>query len=220
MEKEEQRLHEDCCHEHGGRVHAGRTGNNETPDSTAHNSTACKTHAQLPPKWTGKRAQQCGKNTVMPVRKRIPKRRKKETKTVFPHSGHTSNNGSNNNRNKHHTRQLKAAVSSLSPIFMAARHRTPRESIAPPHEQPRHTIGSIHTRRHAALNDPTVNRPRNVAEITHPQQSTQRNIMSRGPRRQQHVMSTVWPAHGTIDQQNREVGQALNQGLSTHTRLF
>ncbi|RNF05010.1 hypothetical protein TcG_11079 [Trypanosoma cruzi] len=54
MEKEEQRLHEDCCHEHGERVHAGRTGNNETPDSTAHNSTACKTHPQPAPKVDGK----------------------------------------------------------------------------------------------------------------------------------------------------------------------
>ncbi|ESS60886.1 hypothetical protein TCDM_11567 [Trypanosoma cruzi Dm28c] len=89
MEKEEQRLHEGCCHEHGGCVHAGRTGNNETPDSTAHNPTACKTHPQLPPKWTGKRARQYGRNTVMPVRKRIPKRREKETKNkLFPHSGH------------------------------------------------------------------------------------------------------------------------------------
>ncbi|ESS56176.1 hypothetical protein TCDM_12506 [Trypanosoma cruzi Dm28c] len=69
----------------------------------------------------------------MPVRKRIPKRREKETKNkLFPRSGHTSNNASNNNRIKHHTRQLTAAVSSLSPIFMAAPHRTPRESIAPP----------------------------------------------------------------------------------------
>ncbi|RNF07613.1 hypothetical protein TcG_10212 [Trypanosoma cruzi] len=104
---------------------------------------------------------------------------------------------------------------------MAARHRTPRESIAPPPSSfPRHTIGSIRTRRHAALNDPTGNRPKTVAEITHPHQSTRRNIMSRGPRRQKNVVSTVWSAHGTIDRQNREVRQALNQGLSTHTALL
>ncbi|RNE98362.1 hypothetical protein TcG_12301 [Trypanosoma cruzi] len=104
---------------------------------------------------------------------------------------------------------------------MAARPLTYRVYIAPPPSSfPRHTIGSIRTRRHAALNDPTVNRPKTVAEITHPQQSTRRNIMSRGPRRQKNVVSTVWPAHGTIDQQNRAVRQALNQGLSTHTALL
>ncbi|RNC34611.1 hypothetical protein TcCL_Unassigned02581, partial [Trypanosoma cruzi] len=121
----------------------------------------------------------------------------------------------------------------LSPIFMAARYRTPRESIAPlpssfprlpptapPHEQPRHTIGSIRIRRHATLNDPTGNRSTTVAEITHPQQSTRRNIVSCGPRRQKNVMPTVWSAHGTINQQNREVRQALNQGRSTHTALL
>ncbi|RNC56505.1 hypothetical protein TcCL_ESM05920 [Trypanosoma cruzi] len=84
MEKEEWRLHEGCCHEHGRRVHAGRTGNNETPDSTANNSTACKTHPQLPQKWTGKMAQQYGRNTVMPVQKRIPNRREKKTKNSLP----------------------------------------------------------------------------------------------------------------------------------------
>ncbi|RNE95730.1 hypothetical protein TcG_13272 [Trypanosoma cruzi] len=103
---------------------------------------------------------------------------------------------------------------------MAARPLTYRVSIAPPPSSfPGQTIGSIRTRRHAALNNPTGNRPATVAEITHPQQSTRRNIMLRGSRRQQHVI-TVWPAHGTIDQQKREVRQALNQGLSTHTMLF
>ncbi|RNC56333.1 hypothetical protein TcCL_ESM06097 [Trypanosoma cruzi] len=101
---------------------------------------------------------------------------------------------------------------------MAARHRTPRVSIAPPPSSfQRHTIGSIRTRRHATLNDPTGNRPTTVAETTHPRQSTRRNIMSIGPRRQKNVMSTVWPAHGTIDRRNREGRQALDQGLSKHT---
>ncbi|RNC35043.1 hypothetical protein TcCL_Unassigned02102, partial [Trypanosoma cruzi] len=143
MEKEEQRLHEGCCHEHGGRVHAGRAGNNETPDSTAHNSTACKTHPKLPPEWTGKRAQQYGKNTVMPVQKRITRRRKKETKNSLPpQRPHPTTQAII--IIKHHTRQLTAAVSSLSPIFMAARYRTPRESIAP---LPSPSRGSPHDSR-------------------------------------------------------------------------
>ncbi|KAF5217721.1 hypothetical protein ECC02_009415 [Trypanosoma cruzi] len=222
MEKEEWRLHEGCCHEHGGRVHEGRTSNNKAPDST-HTTPWHLKPTRSCSQWTGKRAQQCGRNTKMPVQKRIPKRREKETKKKLSPTVATSNNASNNNGNKHHTRQLTEAVSSLSPTFMAARHRTPRVSIAPPPSSfQRHSIGSIRTRRHATLNDPTGNRPTTVAEITHPRQSTRRKTISRGPRRQKNVMSTVWPAHGTIDRRNREVRQALNQGLSTHihTMLF
>ncbi|KAF5214633.1 hypothetical protein ECC02_012750 [Trypanosoma cruzi] len=188
----------------------------------AHNSMACKTHPQLPPMDGKKGARVRQENKRIPVQKRIPKRREKETKKSSPTVA-TSNNASNNNKNKHHTRQLTEAVGSLSPTFMAARHRTPRVSIAPPPSSfPRHTIGSIRTRRHATLNDPTGNRPTTVAETTHPRRSTQRNIISRGPRRQKNVISTVWPAHGTIDRRNREVRQALDQGLSTHihTMLF
>ncbi|RNC36840.1 hypothetical protein TcCL_Unassigned00142 [Trypanosoma cruzi] len=179
---------------------------------------AFKTHPQLLPMDRKEDAtvRQEHKNAGAEKDPKTAQKRNKKIKSSP--TAATSNKLSNNNRNKHHTRQLTAAVSSLSPNFMAARHRTPRVSIAPPYSSfPRHTIGSIRTRRHATLNDPTGNRPTTVAEITHPRQSTRRNIMSRGPRRQKNVMSTVWPAHGTIDRRNGEGRQALDQGLSKHT---
>ncbi|EKG03773.1 hypothetical protein TCSYLVIO_005175 [Trypanosoma cruzi] len=162
------------------------------------------------PQWTGKRAQQYGKNTVMPVRKRISNGVKKKQKTVFPHSGHTSNNASNNNGNKHHTRQLRAAVSSLSPIFMAARHRTRRESIAPP---PSSFLPTAHNRVHPhpsprrpqrPNSQPPKNRCGNHTPAT--KHATQHHVTWTPPSKERHVNRLAGTRYNRSTEQRSKAG--------------
>ncbi|RNC38624.1 hypothetical protein TcCL_NonESM12111 [Trypanosoma cruzi] len=158
-----------------------------------------------------------------------PKTAGKRNKKQSSPTAATSNNASNNNRNKHHTRQLTAAVSSLSPIFMAARHRTPRESIAPlPSSFPRLPPTSSHGTQ-SGPSTPVATPPSTTQQSTAQKplrkshtatkHATQHRLTWTPPSEERHVNRLAGTRYNQSTEQ-REVRQALDQGLSTHTALL
>ncbi|RNC36495.1 hypothetical protein TcCL_Unassigned00547 [Trypanosoma cruzi] len=153
----------------------------------------------------------------MPVQKRIPKRREKKTKNSLPP------------QRPHPTTQVIITETNTthgnsqgSEFPVANLHGCSPTHLSGVHRSAAFFLPAAHNRVHPHPSPRRLQRPNRQPpndccrhHTPAPKHATQHHVT--WPLRRQHVMSTVWPAHGTINRQNREVRQALNQGLSIHT---